>query len=604
MALLAAFWAAGDVLMTALAGRAPDGARTFVSKTALGMGLWSAGLFALAATQTLRRGVLLVVFVIALLWALRRAVQAIRNSRGSARFGWSSLEILLPGALGAVLIFSLAFSAAAPTLGWDDAVYHLRLPALYLRTGGFASVPCLFQSHWPQNAELLFALSMALRGFVLAKLLHFACYVAVLATSYRVARRWASPLASASVPLLLLSTPAMLETARVAYIDFFVVLFVLLAFEAVLWASADRPRRRYLILAGVYLGFAAGTKLTAWLGVGALLLTWTLAVWKKRDGPRVLFGDLSALFGPTLLLAAPWLLKSWRETGNPIYPLFFGIFQGREWSADLARRATAAQYGVGMGREWLDYLSLPWRVFWLGGKSYARFAGVLGWQWLAVFAVAAVGWRRAPASRLPVVAAVCFFVLWALGPQQVRYLFPMLPLLGAAAAIAAGSGEGPTRRARFVTAGLATVAVLTAGFRLPPLAAAAWKEITENSGATLLLGVRNVAPALAYLERETPSSAKVLFLNNNRVFPLTREAVADGMFEASQIAEWLRPMAGASDMDRALRERGFTHVLLERVDWGIDWPPSLNDFLKDPERAIPLFETRDGRFVVYELARP
>jgi hypothetical protein len=54
--------------------------------------------------------------------------------------------------------------------------------------------------------------------------------------------------------------------------------------------------------------------------------------------------------------------------------------------------------------------------------------------------------------------------------------------------------------------------------------------------------------------------------------------------------------------ERLARE-GVTHVLLERVDWGIDWPPALLQLLDDGGRARQAFATRDGRFVVYELTR-
>ena len=96
----------------------------------------------------------------------------------------------------------------------------------------------------------------------------------------------------------------------------------------------------------------------------------------------------------------------------------------------------------------------------------------------------------------------------------------------------------------------------------------------------------------------------MLFVNHNRVFPLTRAALSDSAFEASQLGEWLRPAASVEAILDLLRSERVTHVLVERVDWGIAWPPALFALLDDPARARPLFETDDRRFVVYSLAAP
>ena len=44
-----------------------------------------------------------------------------------------------------------------------------------------------------------------------------------------------------------------------------------------------------------------------------------------------------------------------------------------------------------------------------------------------------------------------------------------------------------------------------------------------------------------------------------------------------------------------------THILLERVDWGIAYPQGFTDLLRDPARAAPVFQSDDGRFSVLEV---
>ena len=89
-----------------------------------------------------------------------------------------------------------------------------------------------------------------------------------------------------------------------------------------------------------------------------------------------------------------------------------------------------------------------------------------------------------------------------------------------------------------------------------------------------------------------------------RLIALEKEAggVKDDV-EVSQIAEWLRPATTVDEVGELLGREGVTHVLLERVDWGIDWPRPLLQLLEGGGRARQVFATRDGRFVVFELTR-
>jgi hypothetical protein len=204
-------------------------------------------------------------------------------------------------------------------------------------------------------------------------------------------------------------------------------------------------------------------------------------------------------------------------------------------------------------------------------------------------------------ARRTLFTAAVLFILWALGPQQARFLLPALGPCAVAAAVAAGELAGRHPRARLELAFAAGAAVVLVIGLLPRLADTA-RELRLRFEVPDL-EARLAPPALSFLETQTPAGARVLFLNNNRVYPLARDAIVDSMFEASQIAAWLRPATTVDDVGELLAREGVTHVLLERVDWGIDWPPALRALLDDGGQARQVFTTRDGRFVVYELSR-
>ena len=108
-------------------------------------------------------------------------------------------------------------------------------------------------------------------------------------------------------------------------------------------------------------------------------------------------------------------------------------------------------------------------------------------------------------------------------------------------------------------------------------------------------------PVYRFLNTATPADARVLFVNNNKGYHCDRDYLADSVFEASQVADWLRGAEDAEGVRRLLRDAAVTHVLFERVDWGIDYPASFLGWLQDPERAAPVFRSDDGRFTVLEV---
>src|SRR5262249_5604632 len=144
-----------------------------LARLCLGLGAWTVFLFALAATRQLHLAGLLAGLAAALAgagWVWRREgfsrpAPAPPSARGRAG---------APGALAlAALLLPFALFAVSPPVAWDDSVYHLTLPRLYIEHGGFRPVEMSVYSNWPLGTELLFAAAMLVSDHPLAKLVHF-----------------------------------------------------------------------------------------------------------------------------------------------------------------------------------------------------------------------------------------------------------------------------------------------------------------------------------------------------------------------------------------------------------------------------------------------
>ena len=97
-------------------------------------------------------------------------------------------------------------------------------------------------------------------------------------------------------------------------------------------------------------GFALGTKLLALavptFAIGALVVA--LRNEPKRGAAWLRIGGFALL---AAAVAAPWYLKSYLWTGNPVYPFYYELFGGRYWTPQRAHEYALAQQAFGMGRD-------------------------------------------------------------------------------------------------------------------------------------------------------------------------------------------------------------------------------------------------------------
>lgn len=579
----------------------------------LGLAAVTLGLFALAAAGALRPWPLVVAAVLVLGVGAVVAVRGPRRALRPPAAGSLAALALLP------VVLPLALLAASPTVSWDAAAYHLALPRLYLEAGGFRSVPANVYAKWPLGVELLFAPALAMSGVAAAKLVHWGFGILLgLALAAPLGRLGRGGPAVATVALLLvLANPLVGFEMRVAYVDL-AVSFFFLAGVVFLWRAVDRPRqrRRWLRAAGIAAALLVSSKVTGILLAALLAL---LALFSRVRRGRGGGGDrreLAVAFAvPVAIAGTLWAAKAWWETGNPVYPFLHDLFGGPWWSAELGAKLAAWQGSIGMGREPLDYLLLPVRVFLAGGEGYDRFDGRLSAFWLllvpasAVFAWRGAG-REARLARRALGAAGLVFVAWAATAQQMRFLLPALPLLALAAAVTVEGLVRRLARGRRSQAALRTTAVAVAlavalavhgpllgtGLRLATVYARVPAEDLVRSA---------VPPVFRAVADQVPEGSRILFLGTNQRFFCPREVLADSFLEASQIAAWLAPATSPLEIRRRLAAAGIDHLLVDTLRApAVGYPDALWRLLRDPRAATTLHADPSSPLVLLRLASP
>ncbi|MDX6581330.1 MAG: hypothetical protein QOI10_514 [Solirubrobacterales bacterium] len=172
-----------------------------------------------------------------------------------------------------------------------------------------------------------------------------------------------------------------------------------------------------LVLAGIALGLALGTKWYGLTGVPLLLLVW--AGWSRALGEtlRTIARRGALLVGLVALAGGFWFLRNLVEVGNPVFPADLSIFGLTIFDAppDLHRDiyGTTIFHFVTDWHAWDAYI-LP--AFWQG-------YGLAGPVFAAGIAIAVATVRRAPARLRPViaglaVAALGTFVIYMITPYS------------------------------------------------------------------------------------------------------------------------------------------------------------------------------------------
>ena len=570
-----------------------------VGQMAIGAVTWIYVLFGLASVGLLRSEAVwatLGLFGVLLLIPRKAERAAMERVGGGLRLSGVFLSLIV----GAIVIERF-LQVISPGLAWDSTQYHLTVPRLWVENEGFRPIRFNRSSYLPLNVEMLFAMGLMLRDYVAAKIVHFLLGMLLLGAVYRLSRRYvAIPLALLASALTLANGVIFFELGT-AYIDLGFALFVVVAFGYLLEALEQPNGGSSVWLAGVFCGAAAGAKVVYGFVPAFCLFLALLLLARRSMGPtRRAMRYSVAIALPTLLLALPWIIKALLYTGNPFYPGFYPLLGGPDWALELDRTFMEGVRANGMGRTFVDYLLLPIRVTLFGDWGTTAFDGRISPFWLLAVPLSLWWGRHRREVRLALGFSAIYFVIWALGIQQMRYLIPILPMLAFAAAVALGTrleGVRPAYGKATMGAAILLVAATVATEHPYFRDGAGWSFERYPSKADELMDTATPT-VFDFMNTELPRATYILFLNTNDGFFCEREYFADSSFDASYIAWYFAQFESIEEVDAAFDELGITHILFASAYWGIAYPDALSEYLQSPREVGIIF--RSAKYVVLE----
>ena len=466
----------------------------------------------------------------------------------------------------AISLLACMMLVLTPEIGKDALIYHIGVPKMFLEHHGIYFIPGNIFASYPFFSEMLYIWGLSLWGEILPKGTHFAIAIFILFSMWKFGRRYVHENSFEFLPLLIFFTiPSVFINAHTAYCDLILAFYTFVALYAFInWFNTEE--KLWLILCAVFSGIAMSIKYggLSFPFIGSLGVLWACRKNGMPSRKAVHLLSLYILF--TFVTGAPFYLKNWIMTGNPLYPFFYEMFGGKGWSPEQAGYYDVFIKNLGMGRNLLDYLLLPWNLSFKSQMDSPLFDGLMGPVFILVLPFA-IGMRKI-SLEIKILLAYCLLALvfWASSAQQMRYLIPLFPFL----AIMASLTFSYYRDNKIIF-------TLLLIFLVSGLAFSGYHIINDFRKVRPMSVLTGHEDKDAFLTRMIPSYAMLRYVNtqlteNSYIFTIymknpaylfNRPFYSDSMFESYTIETILNNSKTPGDVYLALKRKGFTHILYD-----------------------------------------
>jgi hypothetical protein len=493
-------------------------------------------------------------------WRFGSSEPLVLKSRSSTAVPVRPSSLLVAIVLMVIVPFAiyLLSGSLSPPTDFDVREYHLQGPKEWFQQGRISYLRHNVYTSFPFLSEMLPLTAMVLVGDwwegALAGQAVLACFQ--LLTScvvFAICTRWLSVSVAWLATLIYLTTPWTLRISLIAYAEGSLTFYLISSAMVAFWLKEQIGHRHATsFLAGLLGGCAMASKYTGLVSViapTALIICWALfcpsvkdplgshGEISLRDRLRSLIPAMGYFAVGVSLMIAPWLLRNFYDTGNPVYPLGYSIFRGSEWSPEMNAR-------------WVPAHSSREHSLALLPRHFMDVAVYNMWTSSLLFALSIPAMlliRRIRTVRTSFLLIVWGFATWwALTHRIDRFWIPLIPLLSITAAcswLLHSSGLWRGFLSVLITAGTSynvyfcTLALV--GFHAGLMDPDAARKLTIRSD-------------IETLNATLPSTSKVLMVGDAEVFDATFSLVYNTVFDDNIFEEWT---VDSSDITPPLRER-------------------------------------------------
>jgi 4-amino-4-deoxy-L-arabinose transferase-like glycosyltransferase len=523
-----------------------------------------------------------------------------------------------------LLIVSVVILSSVPPVSRDALIHHLALPKLYLKHGGMYEIPFMKFSYYPMNLQLLYLIPLYFGNDIIPKLIHFAFAILTAWLIFNYLRPRTNGMYALLGVLFFLSIPIIVKLSITVYVDLGLIFFstasLLLLFKWVENGFQYKP----LVLSAVCCGLALGTKYNGLITFFLLTLFVPFLYSRYSTGKNTNYAVQSIRYGAlffilALLVFAPWMIRNYIWTGNPLYPLYDGWFNPEQHQLRRHMIGLFTYRNAVYHEEWWRIALLPLRIFFEGQDGNPQyFDGRLNPFLLVLLPFAFYPTRKeSDTMRMELKAMLAFAVLFFAFSffstcLRVRYISPIIPPLVILSVFAV------RKIVLHVTAwriqwrrnmGLAGVGLVVC-FALLLNFSYLIDQYTYIDPFSYLGGAvsrdeyieryRREYPVMRYINETMAPCDRILFLFiGKRGYYCDREYVLDAVSNRSLLRQLVKRSREPGEILEGLRSNGITHMLI-RYDIFDRWVKEEGNFTPREQELLMTFFKRHVELLYFK----
>lgn len=567
----------------------------------LGVGLFSFYMFFCGMIGFLRAEAVLMFFGIALIFSLREIIGFFKLLKNLFIFEKTENDLFLKMMRGSfyVTVALYVVGAFCPVLNYDALEYHLGIPDLYVKAGAIFFMPYHHFSHYPMNMEMFYLASLILdkTDFIVLFNSLFVFLTGLLIGEYtrkywNIKAAWLAMLLYVCSNHLLMISLGKPDVGLVFYCTAAILLFL-------------NRGIKDMMFGGVFAGLALGSKYTAfvyvWTSLGVL---WMIILLSEKDRKKML-ASFAAFIAISILVAAPWWLKNYIETGDPLFPLGYPFFKSTIWSLDQYQDLWA----------YYDALSLSKRMgIW---ESMSRMIVESKTFWPAFYLglpLVILGLKERKIRSLFIYFIIGYILTFYKTTGHTRFFIPIYPVLCIAIAASFSIKNGFLLGKKMIGIGIGLFIFWNLGAMALGLEniEAPKRFLGLMDEATLLKSKLPPYAAIDFLNKTMSPGEKVLFVGEARTFYLKEWAVATSPHDRAGVIYFIEGAKDNSGILKRFNNQGINYLFvnfseMQRLDrsvpkWGkgIDWQ-RLKAFLD--EYGVVIYSNQRPRMLVYRVGK-
>ncbi|MCG3203511.1 MAG: hypothetical protein KCHDKBKB_00179 [Elusimicrobia bacterium] len=457
------------------------------------------------------------------------------------------------------------FMAFVPEIFYDALVYHLGLPQIFINEGRIIDTPHVYFSRSPMLIHMLYTLAVGLDGSTLAKLMNCLFLMLGVGGCFILSRKLGWEKSAPWAVVIFLSIPIVQMNSWTTAIDSAMAgVFGLAAFCLLEWRTSEK-KLFWASLTGLFSGgvFAIkypGVVVTGLMG-GVLIL---LSLKRIRETSIFLSLILFALF--SVITVAPWLVRNYVWTGNPVYPILSSVFESRHMNhrkmtneKNITKRSKPESVK--------DLLIYPWKQTMLEISNF-NFVGPMMLGLLPLILLLPL---KDSSVRIFSLITFGYFLLQLQVLGELRYLMPGFLLLGtlfagglaALSQISSLNGWG----IKLILFGVSLYHLgwifqcLESRYKPWPLI---WGQQTRTDYSATMHNGLNLWPWQVMYDdiKNLPDPCRVYILGNEQVFGFPKRYWYSSVHDYVPLVLWTNESSSADELYRKMKDQGFTHLLI------------------------------------------